>query len=119
MNDLVPFALTVALVCEAVLLAMLLWSILVPARRLWPPQRVNWFSQTMVWPPTLAVFAAAILVGLAAWIIATGGVIAFALAPFAEEPWLEEVYGAPYRTYRKRTPRFFGFPSRQDADYSV
>lgn len=24
-------------------------------------------------------------------IIATGGVIAFALAPFAEEPWLEEV----------------------------
>lgn len=196
MNDLVPFALTVALVCEAVLLAMLLWSILVPARRLWPPQRVSWFSQTMVWPPTLAVFAAAILVGLAewnmldwplwlrwgaclplilagnavvwpaalgigldatsgaeaelktdgfylwsrnpqyvadmgiligwailsatpaAWIIATGGVIAFALAPFAEEPWLEEVYGAPYRTYRKRTPRFFGFPSRQDADYS-
>ena len=26
-----------------------------------------------------------------AWIIATGGVIAFALAAFAEEPWLEEV----------------------------
>ncbi|MHA7876166.1 methyltransferase family protein [Roseivivax sp.] len=197
MTDFASVALTVALVCETVLIAMLLWSILVPSRRLWPPQRVNWLSQLMVWLPTLAVFSSAILVGSAGWnaldwplwlrwsvglplimagnavvwpaalgigldatsgaeaelktdgfyrwsrnpqyvadmgilvgwailsatpaalIIATGGVVAFALAPFAEEPWLEEVYGAPYRTYRKRTPRFFGFPSRQNADYSV
>jgi protein-S-isoprenylcysteine O-methyltransferase Ste14 len=46
----------------------------------------------------------------AVWIIATGGVVAFALAPFAEEPWLEKVYGEPYRRYLKRVPRFFGFP---------
>ncbi|MCB5200416.1 hypothetical protein LGQ03_14300 [Loktanella sp. TSTF-M6] len=45
-----------------------------------------------------------------AWIIALGGVVAFALAPFAEEPWLEDVYGALYRKYRTRAPRFFGIP---------
>jgi protein-S-isoprenylcysteine O-methyltransferase Ste14 len=43
------------------------------------------------------------------WIIAAGGVIAFALAPLAEEPWLEEVYGEPYRRYLNRVPRFVGF----------
>ncbi|KQI69190.1 hypothetical protein AN189_06390 [Loktanella sp. 3ANDIMAR09] len=197
MSDFASTALIVALVCEVALIVMLIWSILFPKRRLWPPQRVNWLSQLMVWLPTLAVFGAGIAVGLAewnaldwplwlrwgaglplilagnavvwpaalgigldatsgaaaelktdgfylwsrnpqyvadmgilvgwailsaspaAWIIAIGGVIAFALAAFAEEPWLEEIYGAPYRTYRKRRPRFFGFPSRQDPDYSV
>lgn len=61
MTDFASVALTVALVCETVLIAMLLWSILVPSRRLWPPQRVNWLSQLMVWLPTLAVFSSAIL----------------------------------------------------------
>lgn len=186
MSDFVPFALTVALFCEAALIGMLCWSILVPHRRLWPPRQVSWFSQIIVWTPTGAVFGAAITVGFAewdaldwplwfrwgvglplvlagnamvwpavlgiglgatsgaeaklktdgfyrwsrnpqyvadmsilvgwailsacpsAWILATGGVVALALAPFAEEPWLEEVYGEPYRAYRQRTPRFFG-----------
>lgn len=31
----------------------------------------------------------------------------FALAPLAEEPWLEEQYGHAYREYRGRVPRFF------------
>lgn len=184
MSGFVPFALTVALFCEAALIAMLLWSILVPTRRLWPPQRVNWLSQLMVWLPTLAVFGGAIFAGIAewnmlnwplwlcwgvglplilagnavvwpaalgiglnatsgaeaelktdgfyrwsrnpqyvadmgllvgwailsaspsVWLIAIGGVAAFALAPFTEEPWLEDVYGEPYRAYRKLTPRF-------------
>lgn len=188
MTDFASAALIIALVCEAALIAVLVWSIFFPSRRLWPPQRVSWLSQLMVWAPTLAVFGGAILVGLAewnlldwplwlrwgvglplilvgnavvwsaalgigldatsgaeadlktdgfyrwsrnpqyvadmgillgwsvlsaspaAWIIATGGVIAFALAPFAEEPWLEEVYEEPYRAYRRQTSRFFGFP---------
>ena len=188
MSDFAPIALTVALLCEVALIVMLIWSILFPKRRLWPPQRVNWLSHLMVWLPTLAVFGGAILVGFAewnmldwplwlrwgvglplilagnavvwpaalgigldatsgaeaelktdgfyrwsrnpqyvadmglligwailsaspaVWIIAIGGVIAFALAPFAEEPWLEKVYGERYRRYRNRVPRFFGFP---------
>ena len=188
MSDAVPYTLTAALICEAALIAMLVWSIMIPDRRLWPPQRVTWLSHLMVWLPTVAAFGGAIVVGFAewnaldwpiwlrwslglplilagnavvwpavfgiglnatsraaaelktngfyrwsrnpqyvadivmlvgwailsaspsVWIIATGGVIAFALAPFAEEPWLEEVYGEPYRAYRERTPRFFGLP---------
>jgi protein-S-isoprenylcysteine O-methyltransferase Ste14 len=43
-------------------------------------------------------------------IAATGGLIALVLAPFAEEPWLEEVHGAAYLSYRRRTPRFLGLP---------
>ncbi|AUH35780.1 heavy metal resistance protein CzcN (plasmid) [Paracoccus tegillarcae] len=45
-----------------------------------------------------------------AWIIAASGVAALALAPFAEEPWLEEIYGDPYRRYCKSAPRFLGVP---------
>lgn len=174
-----------ALVCEAVLGAMLLWSILVPDRRLWPPRRVSLLSQLLVWLLTIAVFAGAAVVGIAqwnalewpawirwvaglplvlagnavvwpaaliigfdatsgaeselktdgfyrwsrnpqyvadmgillgwailsasplAWGIVVGGVSLFILATFAEEPWLEQVYGAPYIIYRRRVPRFF------------
>jgi len=32
----------------------------------------------------------------------------FLLAPFAEEPWLEEHYGDAYREYKKQCPRFLG-----------
>lgn len=188
MSDIVPLTLVIALFCEAALIAMLVWSIFVPDRRLWPPRQVSWLSQIIVWMPTIAVFGSAIIIGLiqwnalgwplwlrwtiglplilagnvvvwtaalgigmdatsgaegelktdgfyrwsrnpqyvadmgiligwailsaapSAWIIAMGGVVAFALAPFAEEPWLEKVYGAPYRRYRTRVPRFFGVP---------
>lgn len=188
MSDIVPLTLVIALFCEAALIVMLVWSIFVPDRRLWPPRQVSWLSQIMVWIPTVAVFGSTIVVGIAewnvmnwplwfqwgvglplilagnavvwpavlgigldatsgaeaelktdgfyrwsrnpqyvadmgillgwailsaapsAWIIAIGGVVAFALAPIAEEPWLEKVYGAPYRRYRTRVPRFFGVP---------
>ena len=33
----------------------------------------------------------------------------FVLAPFAEEPWLEERYGEAYRRYKERCPRFIGW----------
>jgi protein-S-isoprenylcysteine O-methyltransferase Ste14 len=188
MNDIVAAALTVALLCKATLGAALIWSILVPDRRLWPPDRVTLLSQLMIWPPTIAAFACAAIIGIAewnalewpilfrwglglplvvagnavvwpaafgigldatsgakaelktegfyrwsrnpqyvadmsiligwailsaspaTWIVAVGGVILLALAPFAEEPWLDEVYGASYRSYRKRASRFFGVP---------
>jgi protein-S-isoprenylcysteine O-methyltransferase Ste14 len=30
----------------------------------------------------------------------------YVLLPLAEEPWLERTYGASYRRYKQRTPRF-------------
>jgi protein-S-isoprenylcysteine O-methyltransferase Ste14 len=30
------------------------------------------------------------------------------LFPFAEEPWLEQAHGEPYKSYRNFTPRFLG-----------
>lgn len=188
MSDFIPFTLTVALFCEVALIAMLVWSILVPHRRLWPPKQVSWMTQLLVWTPTVAVFGSAVFLGLtqrnaldwphwlrwtfglplilagnavvwpaalgigldatsgaeaklktdgfyrwsrnpqyladmgiligwailsaspSAWIIAIGGVVAFALAPFAEEPWLKEGYEEPFRRYCTHTPRFFGVP---------
>ena len=35
----------------------------------------------------------------------------FVLFPWAEEPWLARHYGAAYRDYRRRVPRFVGFRS--------
>jgi protein-S-isoprenylcysteine O-methyltransferase Ste14 len=45
-----------------------------------------------------------------AGLVAAGAAIWFLLAPLAEEPWLEEHYGEAYRRYKKRCPRFVGWP---------
>ncbi len=41
------------------------------------------------------------------WCIGLLGVALNILAPFTEEPWLEERYGEPYLAYKRRVPRFF------------
>jgi protein-S-isoprenylcysteine O-methyltransferase Ste14 len=188
MTGIVSAATALALFCAAFLCAGLIWSILFPERRIWPPERVTWMTQAMIWPPTLTIVACVAIVGIAEWnalgwplgvrwgvglplilagntvvwsavfgigleatsgaradlkadglyrwsrnpeyvadmgiligwvilsaslsamIAATGGLIALVLAPFAEEPWLEEVHGAAYLSYRRRTPRFLGLP---------
>lgn len=56
--------------------------------------------------------------GLIGWAILTSsrltlaaslaGVIPLVLVPFAEEPWLEERYGAAYEEYQRAVPRFIG-----------
>lgn len=38
--------------------------------------------------------------------IAAFGVLALAMAPFAEEPWLEENYGQQFRHYKNRVRRY-------------
>lgn len=40
------------------------------------------------------------------WVIGTLGVVLNILAPFTEEPWLEERFGDEYRDYKARVPRF-------------
>ncbi len=39
------------------------------------------------------------------------GAVWFALAPFAEEPWLRERLGDAYEEYTRRVPRFLGRPA--------
>lgn len=41
-----------------------------------------------------------------AGLVALAGALWFVLAPLAEEPWLEELYGTPYRRYKARHPRW-------------
>lgn len=38
--------------------------------------------------------------------VLTLGFVVLAIAPFAEEPWLEERYGAAYREYRSKVRRY-------------
>ena len=42
----------------------------------------------------------------AAWVTHLLASLVLLLAPFAEEPWLEEQYGSDYREYRQRVPRY-------------
>jgi protein-S-isoprenylcysteine O-methyltransferase Ste14 len=43
-----------------------------------------------------------------AWIIGILGIGLNILAPFTEEPWLEEKFGEKYFEYKRRVPRFIG-----------
>ena len=52
----------------------------------------------------IAVFSNSLL----AMILSVVGIICFWMAPFAEEPWLRQQYGAEYEQYCRMVPRFFG-----------
>jgi len=41
------------------------------------------------------------------------GMAWFFLAPFTEEPWLRERFGAEYEAYRRRVPRFISLGTRR------
>jgi len=43
------------------------------------------------------------------YILCAAMMTAYALMVLAEEPWLREVYGASYRSYCRRVPRFFNW----------
>lgn len=42
------------------------------------------------------------------------GIVAFALAPFSEEPWLLKQYGPAYEAYMRTVPRFMGMQNLRE-----
>lgn len=42
------------------------------------------------------------------WVIGILALVLNVLAPYTEEPWLEEHFGESYREYKRRVPRFVG-----------
>lgn len=46
------------------------------------------------------------------WSLLAIWAVLYLLAPFIEEPWLEQQYGVVYSDYKARTPRFIGIPKR-------
>ncbi len=184
MLELTAIALSIGLLANSCLMAAVVWSIVCPSRRIWPPRRASTKIQIAAWLLTLGIFGSALIAGvvdwnslqipsvvrwglgapliilgnvvvwlgvanlgmratsggtntlittglyrhsrnpqyladigiLAGWAalsaslaalpIVAGGILILLLVPFAEEPWLEDVYGDAYRSYRETTPRF-------------
>ena len=176
--------LIIGMMAGTYMLGMLLWSIVHPERRVWPPTKATNMVKIRVWLMTVSIFAAAFFLGLLDWNrfevpelirwcvglpliligntivwwgvgkigmaatsgeasglktdgiynwsrnpqyvaditillgwamlsaslwalpVLTLGVAVLAIAPFAEEPWLQENYGEEYRLYRNKVRRF-------------
>jgi hypothetical protein len=47
---------------------------------------------------------------LPAALLCAATILVYVLMALVEEPWLETVYGARYRNYRRSVPRFFNWP---------
>ncbi|MFW9801217.1 MAG: methyltransferase family protein [Candidatus Thorarchaeota archaeon] len=60
-------------------------------------------------------YIAVILVTSSYLAFLTGGllILMYAITPFSEEPWLEEIFGDEYLEYRKSVPRFIGSQSAE------
>ena len=176
--------LATGLIGGGTLISMLVWSIVCPERRVWPPDNFNMKTPIIAWLLTVGIFSSAIALGALGWgslelpiwlrwgiglplviagnfvvwwgvnrigmdatsgaeaeLVTTGlysvsrnpqyvadiciligigilsaalwvwpvvaiGAVALILAPFAEEPWLQEKYGAAFETYCSSTRRF-------------
>ena len=57
----------IASVAGLYLLVALVWSILRPDRRVWPPKEATTGLKVRVWAATIAIFAAGFAVGLMDW----------------------------------------------------
>ena len=57
----------IGMLSAVLLLAMLVWSTVFPAKRLWPPQKLTAVNQVVVWGLTIGVFVGALVVGLIDW----------------------------------------------------
>jgi protein-S-isoprenylcysteine O-methyltransferase Ste14 len=62
---------------------------------------------------SLSIFAFMILTNsILVWILGFLAITLNILAPFTEEPWLEEKFGTSYLEYKSRVPRFIGLATR-------
>jgi protein-S-isoprenylcysteine O-methyltransferase Ste14 len=43
------------------------------------------------------------------YLLCTAMMAVYMLMVFCEEPWLEKIYGSPFRSYCRRVPRFFNW----------
>jgi hypothetical protein len=122
--------------------ATLLLTLVAPSLQVWPPPGRDTWPYRLTWTLFALSLVGFLVVGgldagslgLRRWIGEAGtlivgyvvltdshlaaivgavGAVWFLLAPFAEEPWLEEQYGAAYRRYRQQCPRFLGGSSFQ------
>jgi protein-S-isoprenylcysteine O-methyltransferase Ste14 len=174
----------VGMMAGAYMLGVVLWSIVQPERRLWPPDNATTATKLRVWLVTILIFTAAFFLGVLDWnrfdwlasvrwaiglpliiignlvvwrgvheigmaatsgeatrlktdglykwsrnpqyvadiIILIGwcilaasawtlpvlavGLAVLLIAPFAEEPWLEQNYGQSYRDYKSKVRRY-------------
>lgn len=55
------------LFCEGILAGLLCWSILAPAKRVWPPPHGNSWQIYLVWAPIIAAFLATVWLGVLDW----------------------------------------------------
>lgn len=75
--------LVVGLLSGLTLIGALIWSILRPFKRVWPPNNETSMIPTIAWGLTLAVFGAAIGVGVLDWgSLATPNTLRWAFGPF-------------------------------------
>lgn len=66
------------------------------------------YSRNPQYVADMAILIGWAILSASGWaaIIAAVGVLVLASAPLAEEPWLEDTYGADYRTYKSKVPRY-------------
>ena len=66
------------------------------------------YSRNPQYTADIAILVGWLILSASLWAVPVIGlgVVTLVMAPFAEEPWLEETYGEAYRRYRPRTPRF-------------
>jgi protein-S-isoprenylcysteine O-methyltransferase Ste14 len=61
----------------------------------------------------ILIYAGIVLITMSIMSLIIGTILAlwFFLAPFSEEPWLEEQFGEQYQEYRENVPRFINWKS--------
>lgn len=60
-------ALVLGVAASIAMISVIVWSIAVPSRRLWPPQRTSLWRKVFAWLHTILIFACALYLGIVDW----------------------------------------------------